>query len=60
MTAVGEMQEQPMLTVQPNLFFGTADGSVCGGGAFEFVVQESNVGFACTVWCVHSVVIFCR
>ena len=37
------MQEQPMLTVQPNLYFGTADGGACGGGggAFEYVVQGS-------------------
>ena len=41
----GEIQEQPMLTVQPNLYFGTAagDGAACGGGgAFEVVVQESK------------------
>ena len=42
-TAVdGELQEQPMLTVQPNLFFGAAGAEgACAGGAFEFVVQVS-------------------
>ena len=38
------MQEQPMLTVQPNLYFGSANGDgACGGGAFEYVVQGSTV-----------------
>ena len=38
----GELQEQPMLTVQPNLFFGAAGAEgACAGGAFEFVVQVS-------------------
>ena len=40
----GELQEQPMLTVEPNLFFGAAAAeAACAGGAFEFVVQ---VGFS--------------
>ena len=40
----GELQEQPMLAVQPNLFFGAAGAEgACAGGAFEFVVQ---VGFS--------------
>ena len=60
-TAVGgEMQEQAMLTVQPNLYFGSAaDGSgACGGGAFEFVVQDSFIKRSIKLISCHKIRFF--